>query len=280
MAKELETELKVGIFVSLGVGLTLLAILALGGADSLFSRHNDYEAHFPSVEGLVSGAKVVFGGLQVGTVQSVDLDETKKDIRVWITVNRKYQEWVRKDTAAEIATQGVLGDKYLILNGGSADQPIIPDRGMLESRPPKDLSQFLTKGDQLLNSLNSLASSLDVVMRSFAANNRSETFFENLAQISKNMSSASAKLNTELEGARLRKVSAHLAGILEKIDNGTGTLGALVNDPGLYYDTRALLGGANRNRIIRNLVRKTVKDSIEADNNAAGREAASQKKTP
>ena len=58
------------------------------------------------------------------------------------------------------------------------------------------------------------------------------------------------------------------ADILEKVNNGTGTLGALVNDPGLYEDARALVGGANRNRIVRNLVRKTAKDGEAAKNEA------------
>ena len=49
--------------------------------------------------------------------------------------------------------------------------------------------------------------------------------------------------------------------IFEKINNGTGTIGALVNDPGLYDEVKALFGGANRNRVIRNLVRQTVKGS-------------------
>jgi phospholipid/cholesterol/gamma-HCH transport system substrate-binding protein len=267
MVKELETELRVGIFVSVGVGLILLAILGLGGADSLFSRHNEYHLHFSSVEGMVTGAKVVVGGLQVGTVKGVDLDLATKDIHVEISVNRKYQDWIRKNSTGEIATQGVLGDKYVILNAGTPSEPLIADGGTIEARPPRDLSQFLTKGDALLSSLNHLAQTLDQVMSSFAAEGRSTVFFENLAIVSKNLASTTSKLNGEMDGLRLKKATSHLAGILEKIDNGTGTIGALVNDPGLYYDTKALLGGANRNRIIRNLVRKTLKDN-EAETDA------------
>jgi phospholipid/cholesterol/gamma-HCH transport system substrate-binding protein len=58
----------------------------------------------------------------------------------------------------------------------------------------------------------------------------------------------------------MAKSSKSLVEILDKVNNGAGTLGALVNDPGLYEDARALVGGANRNRIIRNLVRETAKD--------------------
>jgi hypothetical protein len=38
-------------------------------------------------------------------------------------------------------------------------------------------------------------------------------------------------------------------------------MGALINDPGLYDNVKALVGQANRNRILRNLVRQTLRDS-------------------
>jgi phospholipid/cholesterol/gamma-HCH transport system substrate-binding protein len=52
----------------------------------------------------------------------------------------------------------------------------------------------------------------------------------------------------------LERASARLASALEKVDQGDGTLGLLVNDPTLYYDLKALAGGARRSWILRSLV--------------------------
>ena len=52
----------------------------------------------------------------------------------------------------------------------------------------------------------------------------------------------------------LERATARLASALEKVDQGEGTLGLLVNDPTLYYDLKALAGGARRSWILRNLV--------------------------
>lgn len=52
----------------------------------------------------------------------------------------------------------------------------------------------------------------------------------------------------------LERASARLASALEKVDQGEGTLGLLVNDPTLYYDLKALAGGARRSWILRSLV--------------------------
>ena len=46
----------------------------------------------------------------------------------------------------------------------------------------------------------------------------------------------------------------------KKIDRGEGTVGALINDTALYDDAKSLVSGINRNRIMRNLVRQTVRD--------------------
>jgi phospholipid/cholesterol/gamma-HCH transport system substrate-binding protein len=50
------------------------------------------------------------------------------------------------------------------------------------------------------------------------------------------------------------RASARLASALQKVDEGDGTLGLLVNDPTLYYDLKALAGGARRSWILRTLV--------------------------
>jgi phospholipid/cholesterol/gamma-HCH transport system substrate-binding protein len=60
---------------------------------------------------------------------------------------------------------------------------------------------------------------------------------------------------TEQELIReLRRASGRLASALEKVDEGQGTLGLLINDPTLYYDLKALAGGTRRSWILRSLV--------------------------
>jgi phospholipid/cholesterol/gamma-HCH transport system substrate-binding protein len=262
------TELKVGLFVAIGSALTMFSILVLGGADSIFTRTNSYSIHFSSVNGLIVGAKVAIGGLNIGTVSDVELDQKTKDIRVSLKVMRKYAQWIRKDSQAEMLTQGVLGDKFISVVAGNLEEPELPDGSEIPTAPTKDLSQFLSKGDQLMVSLNSIAASLDEVLKTFKAGKRSEIFFEGMAQSAKNLAALSSKLNEDLEKSQVKSAIRNLAGILEKINNGTGTLGALINDPGLYYDARALMGGANRNRIVRNLVRKTIQDAEAAQSDA------------
>lgn len=265
MNSNTEMELKVGAFVTVGVGLIMLAILVLGSAENFLARKTPYTVYFSSVEGMITGAKVVIGGLQVGTVKSIHLDAEKRAMRVDLSVSRDAMDWIREDSFAEIATQGVLGDKYVIITSGNPEKKALEVGSSIPTRASKDFSQFLNKGDQLLASLNSLAGSLDRVLKSFEAGNRNEIFFQGIANTAKNLAMTSEKLNKEFEGIQIKSSLKNLNAILEKMNNGTGTLGALINDPGLYDDAKALLGGANRNRIMRNLVRQTIKQADEKE---------------
>ncbi len=47
---------------------------------------------------------------------------------------------------------------------------------------------------------------------------------------------------------------SRLESILSKIDEGDGTMALLVNDPSLYADLKALIGGARRSTVVRTLV--------------------------
>ncbi|MBI3535935.1 MAG: hypothetical protein HY072_10680 [Deltaproteobacteria bacterium] len=105
---------------------------------------------------------------------------------------------------------------------------------------------------------------MEKLLKTFETENRGEIIVSQLALTSKNLGSASQKIAQEMEHVQLKNIFKNLNAILDKINNGTGTLGALVNDPGLYYDMKTLLGGANRNRVVRNLVRKTIKDKEES----------------
>ncbi len=262
MDKQTKTELKVGFFVSVGLGLILLAVAILGG-ENFLSRKNKYESHFSSVDGLISGSKVTLGGVSIGVVDSILFDYEKRAIRVLYSVSPDTQQWIRQDSTVEISTQGVLGDKYISINPGSPHAPTLPSGSIIPRRDGKDLSQFLSRGDNLMTTLSSIAVSLDRILKNFDSESRSETFFKGLASSAKNLSQATEKMNKELDQLQLKKAVGQLNQIFEKINNGNGTVGALINDPGLYDQAKALLGGANRNRIIRNLVRQTIKKSEE-----------------
>lgn len=258
-------EFKAGIFAVAGAALFASALLLLGGGTNLFARQQVYFAHFNSVDGLIPGAKVVLSGLQVGTVDDISIDRETRDVSVKLALARKHAEWVRKGVIAEIATMGVLGDKFVRLTPGSLEAERLPGGSVIETRSGQDLKEVLNKGDQLLVTLNSIAGGMERLLKGFEKGNRADQIAEGLAATAKHLASAAARLNQDLENLQLKAAVTNLNSILEKINNGQGTLGALVNDPSLYDDAKALVGGTNRSRIVRNMVRQTIQKN-ESEN--------------
>lgn len=260
MAKKMETEVKVGLFVSVGLVLIMASILVLGGTESWFTAKVRYLSHFKDIDGLIPGAKVVLGGVQVGTIETIELDNQRHDVRVSFFVTKDDAVWIRKDATLMIVTQGMLGDKFITVAGGTQAEPELLPGSEIPNAPSKNLNEFISQGDKLMLTLSSLAGNLDMVVRSLEHNGRSDVIFRSLAETIKNLSSVSEKFDHQMTDLKFASALKRLDSILAKIDSGSGTLGALVNDPGLYDDAKALMGGVNRNRIVRNLVRQTIKD--------------------
>lgn len=254
------SEWRAGIFVTLGVALFAIALLTLGGNNRFLNPSQPYFVHFYSVDGLMVGAKVVLSGIHVGTVDDISIDQRTQDVAVKLAIQDRFTQWVREGSTAEMATMGVLGDKFIKLTRGNPDAAALPNGAIIPSGNPKDLSQVLNKGDALLVTLNSIAGGLEKLIKGFEKGNRSERFADNLALSSERLASVSQKMDRELDKLQLSDAIKNLNSILQKINDGQGTLGALINDPALYDDAKALVGGANRSRIVRNLVRQTIKN--------------------
>ncbi len=263
MIKHAAIEVKVGLFIFFGVTLLLAALLVLG-KNSLFSGNKQFHVHLNSADGLAPGGRVTLGGVSVGTIERLRLDVKNRNSVITIAIDPESSFWIRQDSTIQVATQGILGDKYLEINMGTADSPAIASGGEIPLKESKDLSLFLNKGDQLLISLNHIATNLEHVVKSFESEHRSETLFRGLAQTAQNFSELTSHLNKEVAQLPLKKITTQLTEILEKVNNGNGTVGELLNDPSLYDQITALVGGANRNRIVRNLIRQTLSQAKPA----------------
>ncbi len=66
----------------------------------------------------------------------------------------------------------------------------------------------------------------------------------------------------------LQETATALRQVSEAMANAEGTLGLLANDPELYEDMRALLGGAQRNKLLKSYIRRTI-EQAEVDEASA-----------
>ena len=108
----------VGLFVTVGLLIFLVGIFTLGGQKKSFVPSIKLQAVFDNVNGLQKGDNVWFSGVKVGTVKTVDFDGSSK-IRVTMQIERKAQEFIRKDAKAKVGAEGFIGNKLIVIYGGT-----------------------------------------------------------------------------------------------------------------------------------------------------------------
>jgi len=76
-------------------------------------------AKFDSVDGIGLGDEVRIGGIKVGTVQKMSLDQ--KTYMAELVLGIRNTVDVPKDTSAAIVSESLLGSKYIALSPGASD---------------------------------------------------------------------------------------------------------------------------------------------------------------
>ncbi len=146
MAKTTFENLKLGIFVVIGTLLLLLAAYLVGNRQNMFGKTFDITATFKNASGLQNGNNVRFSGINVGTVNKIEMvnDTT---IRVHMIIEEKMQKHIRKNAVATIGSDGLVGS--MLIN-------IVPGEGTTQLiQPGEELQSYSKVATQdMMNTLN------------------------------------------------------------------------------------------------------------------------------
>ncbi|MBK1441440.1 MCE family protein [Parapedobacter sp. ISTM3] len=165
-ATENRRSIIVGLFVLVGLVILVAGILVLGGQQNRFSKTVTVTTVFSDVSGLKAGNNVWFSGVKIGTIKSIRF-KSLKEVEIAMAIEEASRQYIRKDALAEIGSESFIGNKLIVIKGGSSDAPAIEDGDKLQAAP--------TGG-------------LDAMMATLQVNN------ENLVEITKNFGDLSARI--------------------------------------------------------------------------------------
>ncbi len=100
-------------------------------------------AKFENIDGIASGSDVKISGVKVGTVEEQYLDE--EDFRATLKLNIKSDVQLPLDSSAKIASEGLLGSKYLAISPGADDETLIEGDEILFTQSSVNLEELLGK---------------------------------------------------------------------------------------------------------------------------------------
>jgi phospholipid/cholesterol/gamma-HCH transport system substrate-binding protein len=112
-------DLTVGLFVLVGLAAIGYLTIQVGGLSYKGPGGLELYAAFDEIGGLGPRAPVSISGVKVGRVSAVELDEF---LRARVTLDLDPSLELSVDSAAEIRTEGVLGDQFVALEPGAEEE--------------------------------------------------------------------------------------------------------------------------------------------------------------
>src|SRR5258708_1467679 len=211
--------------LGLAVALAMAVVSVLATTFSLGSGRNDYEVnmHFPTANGLIEGSDVFFGGVKVGTVARVVVDQTPpatnansnfanptQTADITVSIGKQYAP-IHQGATAAIRPKSLLGEKYVAMTVGDPANDAIPDATSVNVELDSLINIFdKPTRDQLQKLIDSLGAGLAGQGR-----NTNETFqtgatdLTNLAGVTDILQARDAELRKVIEA--LTKITQTLS---------------------------------------------------------------------
>jgi len=254
-----QKQVKVGLFIIIGVIITAVSIFLMGSNKSFFQKTVNLYSYFDSAQGLNKGGVVSFAGVKVGNIDAIEYDDVKDLVKVSFIIEEDYAAKIKSDSVVEIRTQGALGDKYIYITPGKSEAKV-SDGMEMKSEYGNDFLSVLSKRGSESEKIFDAITDFQKLARSLTENNKLPSLISKMDQAAGNLNEASAEIKKALAQGRLDKTLTKVDRIVEKIDNGQGTLGALINDRSLHDRLKGILGAGQKQQQVKSILKSSVED--------------------
>jgi phospholipid/cholesterol/gamma-HCH transport system substrate-binding protein len=162
MKRKTNTKVRLGIFISLGIVIFLIGIYFIGERQQLFRSTFRVSGIFNDVAGLQAGNNVRFSGMNVGTVDYVNI-VSDSSVKVEILIDEGIRKYIKKDAVASIGSEGLMGNKVLIINPGSGGKMEIEDNDTVETIQPIDIDNIMVSLKRTIDNTSNITSDLSKI---------------------------------------------------------------------------------------------------------------------
>jgi phospholipid/cholesterol/gamma-HCH transport system substrate-binding protein len=219
----------VGIFIIIGLLFLVGGIMTIGNLHSTFSKKMTISTVFGDVNGLNTGNNIWFSGVKIGAVKKLEF-YGKSEVKVIMNINIESKQYIRKDAKVKISTDGLIGNKILVIYGGTSSAPEIEEGDTLSNETMLSTEDIMKTLQQ--NNLNILS-----ITKKMAEGEGTIGKLLNNDSIYNSISATTKSLQTASANAQI--LIASLANFSSKL-NKNGTLAnALVTDTLVFNSLKA-----------------------------------------
>jgi phospholipid/cholesterol/gamma-HCH transport system substrate-binding protein len=254
----------VGIFVAIGLLILVVGIFTLGGQQKKFVKSIDVSAVFDDVGGLQQGNNIWFSGVKIGTVKKIQIAGNER-VNVILHIEKKAQEFIRKDAKAKIGTDGLIGNKIILIYGGTPTAPAVEAGDQLAVEKAMSTDDMLATLQENNKNLIDITNDFKKVSRKLANGEGTlgalltdETLFKSLENTVANLQVA-AKNSQRLTGG--------IADYTAKLQSPNTLAGGLVTDTVIMSNLKEAVAQLNQASTKANELTESLKTTSSQLNN-------------
>ena len=249
------SQLRVGIFVLLAIGILVFLVLNASGDINPFSKKLHLKARFADANGLREGSEVRLAGVRVGKVETIRLlppSDVPNAPRVEATMTidstidgQPANVRIRSDSTAQQGSPSLLGNEMLInITPGTAVGQPVSEGAILPSSSSNTVNDFATSGTDLAQRLSKLSDEISGIV----------------GDVKEGKGTVGRLFNDEALYNNLNATIRETEDVMRQVRSGNGSAGRFINDPALYE---------NANQIA--IQFKTIADDLRAGRGSAGK---------
>jgi phospholipid/cholesterol/gamma-HCH transport system substrate-binding protein len=227
--KQTAMEVTVGTFI-------LLMLIVLGfytiilSRDNIFTKSYQLNVLFDNVTGLIKGDKVYVQGVDVGRVKEMWI--SKEGVHTILSL--RYEPTFHEDYKISVESSSILGGKFVAVNEGTDELPLLPKGTALKGKAPVD---FIGETSEAIKSVHQALEEGGIL------DNFKKTM-TNVAEVSEKINKGEGTIGQLInDGAvyeDLKEVTSNLKTLTERLEQGEGTLGKLMTDDEVYTNVVAI----------------------------------------
>jgi len=204
-------ELKVGLFVLVGLLLVAALLVAFSKGTSIFRGTYIVRLVASNVGGLKLRASVLLAGVQVGSVSKIVLAPDGKSVT--ITLNIYKGTTIYDDANFVIEQAGFLGDQYVAVLPTANQGLAITNNEIVHCEPPFDMLAVARSASGFIQRVNDTVAKIET----------------SVAQLQKTVLNAQTLTNLSIAIANIKDATGHANGVVGGLDTLVATNGQQLN---------------------------------------------------
>ena len=260
----------VGIFILVGVAIFMGALITLGKQKKTFTKGIVVKAVFDNVNGLQAGNNIWFSGVKVGTVKKLELTSNARVV-VDMNIDKKTKDFIHEDAKAKISSDGLIGNKIVVIYGGTQTAPAIKANDILKVEAALSTEEMMNSLQENNKNLLAITSDFKTISRRLASGEGTvgrlltdDSFMDQLQATAGTLQKASANIQA---------LSSNMAEYTAKFQTKGVLANDIVSDTTIFKSLRSSVAqiqeaSGNAKELTNNL--KTVSQKINDSSNTVG----------